>query len=284
MILVTGATGTIGTDVEKSLAAHGARVRALVRNPEKAKALGAGVEIVKGDLGDAASVAAAMQGVGKLFLLVSAGPEMVQQQSNAIQAAKKAGVKQIVKLSAIGAQKGSKLSLGNWHGLTEEELKSSGVPYTILQPHSFMQNFLMQAGSVKGQGALYGASGEGKIAFIDTRDIADVAAKVLTSNGHEGKTYLLTGPEALTYGQVAEKLGKAVGKPVKYVDVPPAEQQKSLLAMGLPDWLAADLAGMSAVFAKGGGARVSSAVKDITGKLGRTVDNFARDFAKAFQG
>ncbi len=283
-ILVTGATGNIGSEVVKLLSAQGEKIRALVRDPGKARKLELpGVELVKGDLSDRPSLDAAAKGVDALFLLGPAGPDQVAQQHNALEAAKAAGIKRVVKLSAVGAQKGSKIQLGDWHGQTEDELKKSGLSWTILQPHSFLQNLLMSASTIKGQGEFYGATKEGKIPLIDTRDIGAVAAAVLTTAGHEGKTYVLTGPEAVSHTQVAEKLAGAVGKPVKYVDLPPAELKKGLLGAGLPGWLAGDLVGMQQFFATGGGGKVTTAVKDLTGKAARTVDQFARDFAAAFK-
>ncbi len=282
MILVTGATGTIGKDVVKELVAKGEKVRS--RDVEKAKkALPAGVEVAKGDLSDPASIAAALKGADKLFLLVSASPQMVQLQSNAIQAAKRAGVKLIVKLSAVGAKKGSPVSIGDWHGQTEEELKASDVPYTILQPGPFAQNLLMQAAPIKAQGAFYGAAGQGRSPFIDARDIAAVAAAVLTTPGHAGKTYVLTGPKASTYEEAAQALSAAAGKPVKYVDMPPAQMEESMAKNGLPAWLAKDLAAMQGFYRAGTGAQVTQTVEQILGKPGRTIDQFARDFAAAFR-
>src|SRR5438132_4180182 len=173
---VTGATGTIGKDVVKELRGLGARFKVVARDPEKArKALG-NVEIAKGDLADRASLEAAFKGGTKLFLLGPPSPTQVADQHNAIEAAKRAEIQHVVRLSAIGAETGSKLSLGRWHGQTDEELRQSGLRWTILQPHSFMQNLLGQAGTIKQQGAIYGSFRDGRVALIDARDIARVAA------------------------------------------------------------------------------------------------------------
>lgn len=280
MIIVTGATGTIGRDLVKLLSSQGVKARAVVRDPAKAAELKLpNIELVQGDLTQPATLDAAFKGGTKLFLLSAAAPNQVEMQHNAIEAAKKAGIKHVVKLSALGADLKSPISLARWHAQTEEELKKSGLAYTILQPHFFMQNLLMNAQTIKGQGAFYGAMKDGKASMIDARDISAAAAKVLTGSGHEGKTYILTGPEALSLSDAAAKLSSALGKPVKYVDVPPEGFKKSLLDAQMPDWFASDLTGMYAFFSTGAAAAVSPALREVTGSPGRNFDTFAKELA-----
>ena len=284
MILVTGATGTTGSEVVKQLAAAGKKVRALVRSPEKAAGLkGPNVELVQGDLADVKSLDAAFKGVETLFLLSGGDPQQTELQGNALKAAKRAGVKRVVKMSAMGADAGSPINLARWHAQTEKELKDSGMAWTILQPHYFMQNFMMNAATIKSQGAFYGSFKDGKLAMVDARDIADVAAKVLTTPGHEGKTYAITGPEGLSMSEAATRLGAAIGKPVRYVDLPPDQFKRGMVGAGLPEWMASDLTGMAAWFSTGGGATPAPTVQGITGKPARSFDTFARDFAGAFK-
>ncbi len=282
MIIVTGATGNIGKDVVKELQGMGARVRVVARDPEKARKVLGNVEIVQGDLTNRASLDAAFKGGTKLFLLGPAGPTQVAEQHNAIEAAKAAGITHVVKLSAMGAETGSKVSLGRWHAQTEGELKRSGLKWTILQPSNFMQNFLRNAGTIKQQGVIYGSSKDGKIAMIDTRDIARVAAHALVDPGHEGKTYVLTGGEAVSYAQVAATFSRVLGKPVKYVDMPPEQAKPAMLGMGIPAWLVDDLLTLSSVFAAGHGAQVTDAVEKVGKAKPRTIEQFVRDHAKAF--
>lgn len=283
MILVTGATGTIGADVVKGLAAKGSKTRALVRSRDKAKAFaGRNVEVAVGDLDDPSSLDGAFAGVAKLFLLSPGDPRQVALQRNAIQAAKKAGVGHVVKLSALGAAPDAKIALGRWHAETEAEIRASGLPFTFLQPHSFMQNTLAFAATTKAENAFYAPMKNGAISMIDTRDIADAAVAALTSAGHEGKTYVLTGPEAVSYHDVAAKLSAATGRTIRYVDVPPEAAKQGMLGAGLPEWLANDLVSLYAVFAAGHAASVSPAVRELTGAPGRTYEGFARDFAAAF--
>jgi uncharacterized protein YbjT (DUF2867 family) len=284
MIVVTGATGTIGTDVVKLLAQRGQEVRAVVRNVSKASALrGPGVDIVPGDLSDPASLDRAFHGADRLFLLTGGSPDMVGLERNAIDAARRAVVKHIVYLSSAGAELDSKLALAQWHATTEAELRDSGIFWTILRPTYFMQNTFSFAPTIKAQGAFYGASKDGQLGMIDTRDIAEVAATALTDMGHAGKTYELTGPEAISMGEVASKIAGNIGRPVKYVDLPADQLKQGMLKAGLPEWLAGDLSAMSAYFATGGAARVSPTYKEITGKRGRTYDDFLHDLGGAFK-
>ncbi|MEO6572235.1 MAG: SDR family oxidoreductase, partial [Polyangiaceae bacterium] len=265
MILVTGANGNIGSEVVKQLSIRGQAVRALVRDLEKAKGLaGPHVEIVEGDLDDVVALHRAMRGVDKLFLLTAASPRQVELQSNAIKAAQRAGVKLIVKQSEVHADPESPISLAKSHGLTELELKASGIPFTILRAGFFMQNLLMSAGSIAKQGAIFNCTGEGKIAAIDTRDVADVAVVVLTEPGHEGKTFVLTGPEALTFEEMASRLAEGTGKTVKYVDIPQEQMRAEMTTAGHPPWLVNDVLQFFAGLKVGSGERVTDVVATMT--------------------
>lgn len=282
MILITGGTGTVGSEVVKQLSATGAKFRLLARDPSKVPSL-PNVEVVKGDLTDLAAVALAMKGIEKLFLLTNSSPDSTDVQNRVVDAAKQNGVKHIVRLSVVGADKSSPITLAQWHAAGDEHLKRSGLKWTILQPGSFMQNTLNSAATVKSDGALYGAAGEGKLATIDARDIAAAAVKVLTTDGHEGKTYPLTGKEALSYGEIAAKIGKAVGKPVKYVNLEGAEFKGALVGAGLPEWLAKDYVMMHTFQASGGMAACDPTLGTLIGQV-RTFDDFLTTYAAAFSG
>ena len=282
MIMVTGATGTIGKGVVQELRGIGARFRVVARDPEKARKLLGDDHIVKADLGDRASLDAAFAGGTKLFLLGPGSPTQVADQHNAIEAAKAAGITHVVRSSAFVSDTRSKLSLGRWHGQTDEELRRSGLTWTILQPEAFMQNLLGNVGTIKQQGTIYGSSKDGKIAMIDTRDIARVAAHALVDPGHEGKTYVLTGPEAIDYAQVAKTFSRVLGRPVKYVDLPPEQARRGMLGTGLPEWLVDILLGLSSIYAAGRGAQVTDAVEQVGGAKPRTIAQFVRDHVLAF--
>ena len=282
MIMVTGATGTIGKEVVKELRGMDARFRVVARDPKKARKLLGDVQIVRGDLGDRGSLDAAFEGGTKLFLLGPGSPTQVADQHNAIEAAKAAGITHVVRSSAFVSDTESTVPLGRWHGQTDEELRRSGLKWTILQPEAFMQNLLGSVGTIKQQGAIYGTSKDGKIAMIDARDIARVAAHALVDSEHEGKTYVLTGPEAVDYAQVAETFSHVLGRPVKYVDLPPEQARLGMLGTGLPEWLVDILLGLSSIYAAGRGAQVTDAVEHVGGAKPRTIAEFVRDHVLAF--
>lgn len=284
MIFVTGATGQIGSEVVRQLAEKGEKVRALIRDPKKAAHLNhPNVMFVSGDLSDPKSLDAAFKGAQKLFLLTSGDPKQVELQHNALEAAKRAGIQHVVKVSALGASKDAQVNLGRWHYQTEEELKQSGMKWTILQPHFFMQNLAMMAGSIKGQGALYAPLKDGKISMVDSRDIAAVAVGVLTEPGHEGQSYVITGGEAVSFHDIAKQLGDALGKPVKYVDIPQEDARKSMQGMGMPEWFVSDLLGMYGFFATGNAAFTTDVVQKVGKMAPRTFAQFAKDHTQLFQ-
>lgn len=284
MILVTGATGNISGHVIAQLAAKDVKVRAFVRDPKKATALkGPNVEIFQGDLGKYEQVEKALAGVERVFLLTTASANMAEQEMNVLKAAKKLGIKSVVKLSAYGAATEHKSQLAKAQGYCEVNMRKVGVPYTILRPHGFMSNFLMFAGSIKSQGAFYAPMKQGKIPLVAPEDIAAVAVAVLTGKGHSSKAYNITGSEALSYAECAAKLSTAVGKEIKYVDVPPAEAKKAMLGMGMSEWLAQGLLDLYEDWANGKAEKTFDTVKELTGKDPITFDDWAREHAGAFK-
>jgi len=283
MILITGATGNVGAPLVKELLAGGHKVRAFVNDLADAKTkLGDKVELAKGDFNDKASIEAALKGVDKVYLLTPAGPDQPKWEATFIDAAKRAGVKHVVYHSVAGAQYEAN-TFGRWHRAGEKLLEQSGMAWTHLRPVGFMSNAFMWLATVKSQGTVYMPCGDGKMAAIDPRDIASVAAKALTSSGHEGKSYDLTGPEALTVGDQAKAIGDAIGKPVKYVDVPDAAAKDSMIGMGLPAMMADAMIEFTSFVRSGGAGAVSDAVKTITGKPGRTFAAWCKENAAAFR-
>lgn len=285
MILVTGAAGTTGSEVVRQLAGRGIRVRAMVRNPEKAKNFsGPGVETVVADLEKPLTLDPALKGVDKVYLVSSADPRVGALHGNLIESAKRAGVKQIVRLSAVSASTSQACSLLKWHGEVDERLSRSGLSYAILRPQFFMQNLMMFRGPIQSEGAIYGAFKDGKLGCIDARDVAAAAVAVLTSEGHSGRVYELTGPEALTFTQIADTFGRGLGRPVKYVDIPPETAHANALAAGWPAWLADGFVELMTFFAGSGSPDLTGTVEKLTGKKPRTVETFGKDFAAAFAG
>jgi uncharacterized protein YbjT (DUF2867 family) len=285
MILVTGAAGTTGSEVVRQLSARGTRVRALVRNPDKAKNFsGPGVETVVADLEKPATLDAALKGVDKVYLVSSPDPRVGLLHGNLIESAKRAGVKQIVRLSAFGAAPHNPVQFIKWHGEVDERLSRSGLSFAILRASFFMQNLLGSRAAIQSEGAIYMPMKEAKISPIDARDIASVATAVLTSEGHSGRIYELTGPAAITFAQIAAAIGSAIGRPVKYVDVPPDTAREGAIAAGWPAWMADGFVELMSSYATGGAADLTGTVEKLTGKKPRTIEAFAKDYATVFAG
>ena len=283
MILVVGATGTNGREVVHRLADSGRAVRALVRNPSRAGDLQRpGVEIAGGELDDVASLEAALAGVDRAFLVAAVDPNYVEWVGNFAEAAKRSGSPHVVKFSAMGADAGSPVELLRQHGESDALLVGSGLPCTFLQPNSFYQNIFWSTGTIKDHGAFYLPVGDARQSQLDVRDIASVAVKALTGPGHEGKTYELTGPEALTFREIADQLSKATGKPIRYVPVTRDAAEESMRKAGMPDWNVRALGELYGFFASGQAARLSDAIERVTDRPPIRFEQFARDFASLF--
>jgi uncharacterized protein YbjT (DUF2867 family) len=283
MILVTGATGKSGREIVKQLSEAGAQVRALVRDPAKAAWLAElpGIEIVEGDLSKPETLAPAFVGVERALLLPAPAPSSVAEQSNFIEAAVRAGTPHVVKFSAVGADASAAEGFARWHGLGEEQLKASGRAYTILRPALFMQELLNTWG---GQRTIYLPLGDMRQAPVDTRDIAAVAVKTLTEDGHASQTYEITGPEALTYTEIATQISAATGVEVNYVAITFEQFRQTLAGLGLPSWLIAALVDLNQKLAGGVGSEVTNVVREVAGKEPRTFAEFAREHAAQFRG
>ena len=283
MILITGGTGQSGVEIVRQLAATGTRFRALVRNPAKAESIRLdGVEIVQGDMADKASLAPALKGIDRMLLLSSPDATFVEAQGTVISAAKQAGVRHIVKFSAITADPKSQSIFPRMHGQIEAQVRTSGLAWTFLRPTFFMQNFLGLAEMVK-QGTIYQPAGDGKSAPADVRDIAAVAVKALTEAGHEGKAYDITGPELLSYHDMARILSDVSGHPVKYQDIPAAAARQGMLGMGMSEFSADAINQLMDQMRAGAYANTTPVVKDIAKKQPITFAQFARENAAAWR-
>jgi uncharacterized protein YbjT (DUF2867 family) len=283
MVLVTGATGRAGSEVVRALLARGERVRAFVRDPEEARAaLGDGAELAVGDFADADSVRAALEGADTLFLSGPDDPRRVGWETRAIDAAAASGVRRIVKLSSVSAEPGAPAVFWEWHGLVERHLAESGIPSVILRACAFMSNVAMGAAGVAEERCLYAPAGDARIAMIDPRDVGAVAAAVLTDPAHDGQTYLITGPEAITYGRVARELAAATGSDVEFVDLPDADAIHALVGDGLPPSAAEQVVGVFGQLKGGAGERVTTCVEELTGRPPRDFAAWARDHAHLF--
>jgi uncharacterized protein YbjT (DUF2867 family) len=227
--LITGATGDVGSKVVACLLERGERPRLFVRDASKARSLfGDRVDIVEGDLGNDASLRRALEGVDKLFL-VNSGPQIPVRDEIAADAAKAAGVRHLVKLSSMDVQHG--LAIGAWHERGEAAIRASGIPFTFIQPTGFMSNLLAWARAIKAERIVRSSTGDGRRAFIHSGDIAAVTTKVLMTHEYEGKSLLITGPDALTFGEVTAKIGGAIGKQLTFQPISDEEARQRYSAV-----------------------------------------------------
>jgi uncharacterized protein YbjT (DUF2867 family) len=283
-ILLTGATGNVSSSVLRELHGSGQKLVALVRDPAKAQALAAqGIELRSGDLSDLRTVEGAFSGIDVAFLLAPPGSLAPAQMSNALWGARQGGVKHVVRMSAVGAAHDAPTINSRLHALSDTELERSGIPFTIVKPHFFMQNFMMMAQTIAEQGMIHFALGEAALPMVDVRDIGSTVAAILNSPApHAGKTYTLTGPAAVSLHQVASAIGEAIGKPVSYVPVPVPALIDQLAKFGVDDYGQTATRDYLLAYAAGWQGSVTSAVKDITGSSARSIQQFATDFAGAF--
>jgi uncharacterized protein YbjT (DUF2867 family) len=272
MILISGSPGNIGSPLAQRLLEQGKQIRLMVRNPKKEDPVVAdlqsrGAEVVQGDFSDAGSLPACFGGVKSAFLLVPVAQETAEWKRNFIRAAEQNGVERMVNLSVSGASSNSPVDLFRWHWEAEQTLESTGIAWTHLQPTDLARyNIRSLLPTVQTQGAFYSTIGEGRVAMVDEEDVAEVAAKILTEDGHAGKKYVLTGPKAVSYPEVADALAKKLGKSVKYIDIDPAQAKQAMIGAGMPDWVADFVNGLREL-EKSGGA--SGPTPDIEKLLGR---------------
>jgi uncharacterized protein YbjT (DUF2867 family) len=282
-LLVAGASGNVGSRVVQELQERGVSVRAFVRDHGKASPmLGNGVELAIGDFGDPESVRRSMEGVEGVFLACSNQPRQVEYETRVIDAAKEAGVRRIVKLSALGAEVGSPVAFWDWHARIEEHLQSSGIPFVVLRPGFSMANLLASAEAVRYTGKLFVPAGEAGISMVHPQDVASVASVALIGDRHEGETYTLTGPGAITFEGVAGHLSEAVGREIEYLNVPDEAALQGMTEQGLPEFVAAQIVAVFGVLRGGGQERTTGTVQSMTGREPRGFAEFAREHAHLF--
>jgi len=281
MILITGASGNVGKEVLKQAAASGAKVRAAFQAANKAAMAPSGVEIAIVDYKQPETFAAALRGVDRVFLVGPPAQNLLALERKAVDAIKQAGGVHIVKLSAMG---GRAAIYPRQHADSEDYIKSTAMPYTFLRPNGFMQNLVnYTAATINTQNAFYGCQGEGKVSHIDLRDVAAVAVKALTEDRHEGKTYTLTGPRALSNAELAQILSDDLGREIRYVDLSVEQYKQALLGAGLPEWSANALIDLQQLYRHGGASTLTNDVEQLLGHKPRSFEQFSRDYASAFQ-
>ena len=283
MILVTGSTGHTGRALLELLSRDGTPVRALVRDAKKAVAvIKHNVKAVIADLGVRSSLPAALEGVTTAYLMTAAHPAQVEWHGNFIEAARRAGVRHVVRHSVRGADAASNVKICRWHAESERELERSGLGWTHLRPVYNMNNLLKLSTTISTQGVFYAPMKDAPLAMVDARDVAAVAAAALTGDSHEGRTYLITGPEAIGFAEAARVLGNVLERPLRYVDVSPGLAHEGMLNLGMPAWYADDLIGFYDFYSSGAGAAVSDAVMRLTGESGHRFSAFANDYRSHF--
>lgn len=283
-VLVTGATGNIGSVVVQLLAETDVSVRAMTRNPESVD-LGENqnVEVVKGDFMVPETLDSALQGVEKAFLLSPNVENMAEMQSNFVTAAERANLTHLVKLSAAGADPDTSWDIARWHGRIEKEIETSELDYTFVRPVSYMQNLLDDAATIRSQGVFARATpADAKINVVDTRDVARLVTHALRDDGHRGRVYKPTGPEPITFGAMAATLTEATGRQVEFEELTPAEAKQSILNDGNPEWLADAMVGLQVAFGNGIADLNTDHITQITGEPPRSFTEFAHDHTEAF--
>jgi uncharacterized protein YbjT (DUF2867 family) len=281
MYLITGATGNIGSLVTERLIERGHRPRVFVRNVEKTRRqYGNRAEIFLGDLADVTSLMPALAGVDAL-LLINSGPDLAARDQAAAKAAKTAGVKHLVKLSSYDARE-QNVGTGVWHAEGETAIRAAGIPFTFVQPTGFMVNALFWAESIKSEGVVRTSTDDGRIPFIHSSDIADVIVKALTTREYLGACLPITGPEALSYADMAAKIGSAIGKPVRFEPISEGEERQQLIALGESDNSMEAHLSIYRAIRDGRLAVVTDTVERVLGRKPTTFDQWVLENAAAF--
>ena len=282
MILVTGATGTNGREIIKALASKSVSAKAMVRSAKESEDFPDGVTPVEGDFDDQASLAMALASVERAFLLTPSTEHAEAQQLRFVEAAARAGVRHIVKLSQFAASLDSPVRFLRYHAAVERAIQQSGMAWTFLRPNLFMQGLLQFSGMVRDKGMIAAPIGDARVSVVDVRDNTAVVATVLTGEGHAGKVYTLTGPAALTHAEMTDRLSVETGQPITFNDASEDNMRQAMAGVKMPPWQIDGLIEDYAHYRRGEAAEIATGVRDATGADPRPFDGFARDYAKAF--
>ena len=284
MILITGATGKTGSATAKSLGEKGERFRALIRNEEKKEGLESlGGEVVIGSIENTDVVNQSMQGVKTVLVLLPNSESQLALEKQLVDSAKQAGVERIVKMSTIEATPDATSPIPKLHLESEEYIKQSGLAWTMIKPNFYMQNLLASAGTIKDQGKIFLPMGEGKTGMIDTTDVGTVIAKVLSEDGHESMNHEITGPEILSFYEVAEIFSKALGKQVDYVDVPMDAYKETLGQFLTNQWHLDAVIDLFKGIAEGGIEDKTNTFNELTGETPKSLSQFLAENSFIFK-
>lgn len=279
-------SGNVGTPVALELARMGHQVTLTDRAPRQNAAYDKlGIRQVPFDINSLSSMTSALEGGEAFFSLTPLVENLVEAGTMAIRAAREAGIRKIVRSSAQSAGPDAPIQLGRWHYAIEKAVEDSGIPFTILRPANFMQNYLTfgTPETIQGQSAFYAPMGEAKISVIDTRDISGVAARALVEPGHDGKCYDLTGGESLSNREIAEIISTALGRKITYVSIPAAKAAESMLGSGMPGWLVTMLSELFAFGAAGNLAAIKPDTELVLKRKPITFSQFVQDNLKTFK-
>ena len=278
MILVIGATGTIGTLLVAQLLEAGHTVRALTRDPEKAAKFVGKLEVAIGDLNDEDSLVKAMRDVERFFLITTS----TQQDRNALAAAKRAGARHVVKISTQEAGWNPVQRHGHWHKEREELIRASGLAWTFLRPCMYMNFALSWNESVRSENTVCSGGGDGKLGPVDPWDVAAVAKTALETSGHENAAYELTGPEVVSFGDMVALLSKVLGRSIRHVAISDAQQGEIFTRMGLPEHTVKGLVETFSLIRAGRFAYLTGDIQRVTGNDPRTFETWMRQHIAAF--
>ena len=283
MILITGASGSVGKVVLQETIPRQSKVRAMYRSKEEAAKAPAGCAAILADYTDKQSLRRALEGVTSVYVVCSPIPQLVELESNMVEACKEAGVKHVVLNSAMGAGDCGK-SFPSWHRKVEDKLKSTGLSFTILRPNGFLQNIVaFNAPTIRTEGAFYAAMGDAKVSYLDIADIAVAAVKALGGGAHAGKTYELNGPEAISNQELAKRISKVAGRTVNFLDVPENAQRDAMLGLGMPDWQVTALLELQQYYKQGGGGKTDGLLKTLIEREPITLDQYLTANAHEFR-
>ncbi|WP_068618175.1 SDR family oxidoreductase [Paenibacillus tuaregi] len=288
MIGIIGATGTIGEALLKRLVELDVPARALSREPEKLRArLGekerSMIEVASADAAEPESLRQSLKGVSQLFMAMSNSPKQIELETSIIQIAVECGVEHLVKISSPAFEEKAPVAIAGWHQEIERILSDSGLQYTVLRPYAFMQNLLRFAPTIAAQNVFFGSMGDSSCNFIDCRDIADVAAEVLTNRKSSGQIYTLTGSETFSYPQIASMLTDLLERPIRYINIPSQELYRNLIEQGqLPPWIAnhvIEIQAMATVIPE----RPTDTIRHLLNREPRTLAAFLHEHKEAFR-
>lgn len=284
-VLVAGANGLNGRAFLAKLSEAGIPARAMVRNTEHATSLAnETTEIIQADLSNPDSLKTALDGIECAYIVTAIQPDCVQLFSNFFTAAKDAGVKHIIKLSGLGATAQAKSEILRQHYQSDQQLINSGISYTIIQPNSFFQNLFWQKKSIRVKNRFGISMGNASQSLVDVRDVAEASMQILNNDKHRNKVYQLTGPESLTYNDIADRFSEILQRPIRYRPTTSSHTKQEMLAGGVPSWNANALAEIQETFATGDFSFITDDLEMILGKNPKNFSAFVQDYKFEFNG